>query len=703
MVNRVLFLFHMHQPYYKDTLTGESFLPWVRLHATKGYFDIPYFASKCENAVFTVNLVPSLMEQLLEYAEGKLTDRYLELTLKPPSLMSDEEKLFVIDNFFSVNKKNFIYPNKEYLRLFEKRGESDDKKVLAKKVSLFSEQEIRDLQALFNLSWFGFAAEREYSVIRDLKEKGSGYSQGDIEEIVRVQFDIVKRLIPLYRDLYREGKIELTVSPYFHPILPLLIDTDIAKRCMDRKLPESFSFPEHAKWHLREALDFFENVFGHRPSGVWPSEGSVSPEVLDLFAELGIKWTATDEGILEKSLDKFDRAEDLYTLYRYRNGVFVFFRDRELSDKVGFVYYNVSVEDAVSDFISGLEDIRVKSNGKDVSVAVILDGENPWENYRDGGFEFLQTLFDAFKREGWKPDTFSNALNALEPRQLDFIHSGSWINSDFAIWIGHEETNKAWTYLKKTADFFESKKNKVDEAAFLKAKKELMIAEGSDWFWWYVDDFQVKDQDKFDFLFLKHLSNVYLTMGENVPNYLKTPIKKISFEPVKMPSCVLFPEMDGRISNFFEWSGSGVLKVSSKGDTMYKGEGSIREIRFGQDGRNCYFLILVDKLEGDFTVFLKSHSLFKAEIGLKRGFSTIPLFREKEGEFEHTDLKMDVAIDEVIEICVPLKGLVSNKESLKVAFEFADGFDFSRVPNFGFADTGITAFLPPFFFCSFDF
>ncbi len=699
MKAKLLFLFHMHQPYYVDTAEKKAIMPWVRLHGIKGYYDIPYLINSLENTKITVNLVPSLIEQILLYSEKKISDLYLDLTLKSPSDMTDEEKLFLIDNFFSVNRKNFIFPSVNYSRLLELRGDSDNIDDLRKRLSFFTEQDLRDLQALFNLSWFGFAARKEFPEIKELLKKERSYTEDDIKLIVDIQFKVLGRIIPLYRELLAKGKIEISISPYFHPILPLIIDSDIGKVALpDRPFPPKFSYPEHAKAHIVEGIQMFESVFGKKPSGMWPSEGSVSNDALELISGCKLKWIATDEEILKKSgFESMHKFEFLYKPYVFRQNLYCFFRDRELSDKIGFVYYNMEPVKALEDFLKHIKRIVQFNDKKEPVIPIIFDGENPWEFYKNLAEDFLFTLFKGIEKCGFaETTTFSEAMESVNPGKLDSIWPGSWINANFAIWIGHHEMNTAWSYLGRTAGFFEEKSKEINDKEMLKnAKKELMVAEGSDWFWWYGDDFQVKGQEKFDILFLKHLSNVYRFLGEKEPVFLKTPIKKPkSIHKPSMPVSLISPDIDGKITNYFEWSGAGVYIPIGKGGAMFEGENAVKRILFGQDRENVFFLVELREEVEKLRLFLQDKNFFRLGFPYKKGKFLIPLVVSKGSDFVDIGVEAEVAIDEVIEI--KINGAVfdfQGRDTLKFALT-VEGLKEYRIPELGFFETGIT--FPPF-------
>ena len=696
---KVLFLFHMHQPYYVDIAENKAIMPWVRLHGIKGYYDIPYLIDKLEKTKVTINLVPSLIEQIILYSERKISDVYLDLTLKSPSEMDEDEKLFLIDNFFSVNRKNFIENNPDYMRLLNLRGDSEDESELRKRLAFYTEQDLRDLQVLFNLSWFGFAARREFDNLNGLIEKGKGYTEDDIQTVIDIQFEVLQRLLPLYKKLLKEGKIEISISPYFHPVLPLIIDSDIGRVALpDKPFPPKFSYPKHAKTHILEGIKLFEEVFGEKPVGMWPSEGSVSEDSLNLISECGFKWIATDEGILKKSgFENKHRFDFLYKPYKFRDKILCFFRDRELSDKIGFVYYNMQPEEAQNDFLSYLKRIvHFNPKGEPV-VSVIFDGENPWEFYENLAEDFLFSLFKGIEKSDFaETSTFSNAIETDDFGMLESIWPGSWINSNFAIWIGHHEMNTAWSYLGRAAEFLQEREKRFADIKMLqKAKKELMVAEGSDWFWWYGDDFQVKGQEKFDLLFLKHLANVYRFLGEEEPVFLRVPIKKPkSFNMPKMPVSLISPDIDGEITNFFEWSGAGEYKVSGKGGAMFEGESPVKRILFGQDLKNVYFFIEAREPVGVFELFLQDKHFFRLRFPFKKGKFSLPISVFGDKGFEDSGFNAMVAVDRVIEVKID-GGIFDfhGRDTLKFALNVRENRDI-RMPQAGFFETGIT--FPPF-------
>jgi alpha-amylase/alpha-mannosidase (GH57 family) len=452
----VSFLWHMHQPFYKDPVQGEYVLPWTYLHAVKDYYDMPAIVDQTPGAKVVFNLVPSLLEQIQDYARGTALDPFLTRARLAPADMNEEERSFVVENFFSANRQRMIDPHKRYLELYCLAGDGSGG-ATKDRLRAMGDQEMLDLQVWFYLSWTGEAARRRFPEFRELIRKGKGFTASDKLLLFETQRTLISEIIPLYRRLHEEGKVELSVTPYFHPILPLLCDSRSALTAMPKvTLPtQPFRHPEDARSQVALGIASFEKLFGFTPKGIWPSEGAVSDESLAILAEQGLSWVASDEWVLSKSLPR-GLGRDREALYRpysfHREGkeIALFFRDHGLSDLIGFTYSQWDAERAVADFIGRLKEVAQRSHQNHV-VPVILDGENAWEYYQDNGFPFLTKLYRSLAETGGLvPATFSEVLERVpERRALSHVHPGSWINANYGIWIGHPEENLGWDYLAK--------------------------------------------------------------------------------------------------------------------------------------------------------------------------------------------------------------------------------------------------------------
>jgi len=600
--NHICFVWHMHQPYYTDPVTGSASMPWVRLHATKAYYDMAYMLEQFPSVRATFNFTPSLLLQLQEIGSGTVRDLFLEYAECPASDLTPEGQAFLTRHFFSANWSTMVHPHPRYHELLVTRGQNMGGQDLAQLARRFSTQDFLDLQVWHNLAWFGYAALRRHPHLAELREKNRGFTERDKQEVLTLQRTVVQDVVPRYRTLLERGQIETTTTPFFHPILPLVIDTDFAERARpDLPLPPRFRAPDDAETQIRRAIEFHKLTFGRAPVGLWPSEGSVCPELLPIAHRAGLQWLATDESILARSLEMeghiWNRQAALYRPYLTGadgQDLTILFRDREISDAFGFVYHKTTPEAAADDAIRRLTSIIQNTAQEQAIIAIILDGENPWEHYHDGGERFLSLLYSAFSEHRLDQDhrvavhasTVSEALaSAPSPQHLSTLHSGSWINADYKIWIGHEEDNRAWEWLGRTRARLRAVTSDLPKDRARAAWDELYAAEGSDWFWWYGDDFDTDFKPEFDRLFRTHLRNVWLHMGLAAPDSLSRPMFNTAFhqEPhdASQPLTLLSPTIDGTVTDFFEWRGAGTIPTHPPLGAMWKHSGPFSAIRFG--------------------------------------------------------------------------------------------------------------------------
>lgn len=591
----VAFVWHMHQPYYKDPLSGYYRLPWVRLHGTKDYLDMVEILKDFPSIRQNFNLVPSLLEQLLDYSEGSAKDLYLEISGKNAKELDENDKIFMLENFFLANWDNMIKPFPRYYELLVKRGTRVIKSDLARASKYFTENDFLDLQVFFNLCWIDPLFREKDPFLRALSEKDHGFTEEEKALLLEKQLEIVRRIIPTYKEMASGGQIELSFSPFYHPILPLLCDTDSARVAMPNvRLPrQRFSHPEDADAQIRMGIEYFEKVFGFRPAGMWPSEGSVSEDVVRISARHGVRWLATDEGILSNSLNKRLRdnsgnltAPDLlYKTYTYE-GVSLLFRDHVISDLLGFVYSQWDPRKAAEDLINRLKAVR-NSMRDDLPhlVSIILDGENAWEHYKNDGRDFFLYLYEGLSKEqSIKTTTVSDFIEEFGGGdRLERIFPGSWINSNFGIWLGHEEDNLAWDYLAETRDRLQEIQDQGPSFDTIDAWKALYAAEGSDWNWWYGDEHSTETQEDFDELFRFNLMKVFKASGRDVPPHLFVPILRHdrSVSPVLLIRGFIKPEIDGIVTSYYEWYQGARLDVKKSGGSMHKSESLISSVYYG--------------------------------------------------------------------------------------------------------------------------
>ncbi len=534
----------MHQPFYKDPLSNKYMMPWVRLRGVKDYFPMAALVDKFDGVRATFNLVPSLVEQLNDYVHNSASDIYLDMTMKKASSLTEADKLFILNNFFKVNFKRFIEPNARYSALLIKKGIKPlSGSALKNVMKSFSDSDFLDLQVLFNIVWFHSISVESDVNLENLVNKKKGYAEADKDYIITKQKEILSRVIPLYKKLSDERRIEITTTPFYHPILPLLCDTSIANvSSPGMELPRKFSHPEDAAWHIEEAVKYHTQQFGSPPKGMWPSEGSVSDKAIELMISKGIKWIATDEDILFRTLSSYDRKYNgegsfdrrvIYRPYKIKKNsgsLSMIFRDKNLSDMISFSYNSWDPHDAAWDLI-GHFNTTAQNLRRDTDsglLTIVMDGENAWEYYEDNGRRFFETLYGSLDRQDSICSTTITDYLSLEPpkRTLSNIFPGSWINHNFEIWIGQEQDNVSWGYLanvrKDLVKF--SKEAGLKETAVTQAWRELYIAEGSDWNWWYQGKAHAGSDNPFDKLYLTHLKNVYKLLKKPIPDFLKISI-----------------------------------------------------------------------------------------------------------------------------------------------------------------------------------
>ena len=603
---RIVFLWHMHQPFYKDMVTGEYRLPWVRLHALKDYYGMVKLLEEFPTVHQNFNLVPSLMTQIQEYADGKAHDPFFDVAAKPAADLSPEEKRFALTYLFQANQANMIGRYPRFQELWEKFHNAGDDPARAERY--FTKQDFTDLQVLSQIAWFDefFLEEPE---IAALVRKGSDFSRADQEFVLGREKELIARVLPAYADGARRQGIEISTSPFYHPILPLLCDTNAGHTSTPGlPLPAArFRHPEDAREQLDRGLDLHEKVFGVRPKGAWPSEGSVSDEVMRIGHEVGLRWMATDEGVLGRSLGvnfgrdshgvlPADLAQKLYSVWRFESGeaqMHLVFRDHALSDLIGFVYSGMPARDAAHHLIQNIKKVAqpVLSAGKDAMVPIILDGENAWEYYPESGRDFLRFVYDQIARDPQLAGvTISEAIDQQKTfPTLPSLVPGSWINANFNVWIGAPEDNKSWDRLSEARDRFSELEKSVPAAQRDLAYEELLIAEGSDWNWWYGPEHHSANDREFDELYRKHLSNVYHALGQTPPESLAQPIAAVEVRPYFVPqTAFIHPQVDGHMGRYFDWIGAAMYTADRRASAMHGKRFLLDAIYAGVDEANLY-------------------------------------------------------------------------------------------------------------------
>ena len=621
-MNRIhlVLLWHMHQPQYRDPATGRYILPWTRLHALKDYWGMVRVLEEFPQMHATFNVVPSLAAQLEEYASGVFDEPWFSLVFAPADKLNPAQKAELLVRGFHVNRDNVMRRWPRYLELWEWSQRADPETI----ARTFGQRDWRDLQLLSQLCWMDEEYLAADPVVSQLSRKGSDYSEADKQALRVKQLELLARVLPEYRRAQDSGQIEISTTPYYHPILPLLCDSDVGRVANPSSpaLLPAFRHPEDAREQLERARRYHERLFGRPPAGLWPSEGSVSDQALGIAAQMGFRWFATDEGVLGRTLNVgFGRdsagvpsnADRLYAPLRVRAGgreITGFFRDHYLSDLVGFVYSRMDSVAAAEDLYRRLRAIgeRVQT-GRPLTVSLILDGENAWEYYPGNGREFLRQFYRRVSSDpDIRPLTVSEALAAAgEVAEVDRIFPGSWINANFDIWIGHGEDITAWELLRDARDFYQRATEKralgdadaPSETQLAAAFEALLAAEGSDWCWWFGPEHSSANDAEFDAFFRKLLSEVYRELGAEAPDELAESIKyRPERAEVLPPSGHLKVHADGRETSYFEWLGAGLYSPERRESSMHGRIRLLEQIRYGFNEER--FFVRVDVFEGVF-------------------------------------------------------------------------------------------------------
>jgi alpha-amylase/alpha-mannosidase (GH57 family) len=605
-VLRVVLLWHQHQPYYKNLVTGEYRLPWVRLHGLKDYYGMVKLLDEFPNVHQNFNLVPSLITQIQDYVAGSAEDPFLQIAARPARDLTLEERRFALQYLFQANPTNLIGRYPRYRELWERFRSSGDSPEKAER--FFQAQDFTDLQVLSQIAWFD-----EYFLedldVAELVRKERNYTLDDQRFVINKEREELGRVLPAHAAAAEKGSIEISTSPFYHPILPLVCDTNIgAVSSPGLPLPQNrFHRAEDARDQIRRGLDLHEKVFGMRPKGMWPSEGSVSEEAIAIAHELGVGWMATDEGILGRTTGLFfardgegkladHLAERLYTIYRYEKdstAMHMVFRDHTISDLIGFVYSGMPAHEAAQHLLRNIQRAAqpVLDRGQDAVLSIILDGENAWEYYPASGREFLRRFYDKLQSTpGIEAVTISEAIARHRNfGHLDSISPGSWISANFNVWIGAPEDNRSWDYLNQARTYYDEQAPHSTDAQRKLAYEELLIAEGSDWNWWYGPEHHSANDRDFDELYRKHLSNIYQALGGAPPDNLAQPISGIVARPSFTPqTAYIHPRITGDLIRYFEWMGSAIYTADHRAGAMHGKQFLLDSVHAGIDQVNVY-------------------------------------------------------------------------------------------------------------------
>jgi alpha-amylase/alpha-mannosidase (GH57 family) len=550
----VVLAWHMHQPYYREGLDGAYHLPWVYLHGMKDYSDMAAHLERHPQMRVVVNFAPVLLEQLDDYAlqltallhQGTPTqDAMLNLLAGVEPIPADPaERMRIIHDCQRCHAPRMIHPYPAFHRLLRMIGATDDAGIGNQgaqwHLAYLADQYFLDLLTWYHLAWLGHSLKQAPLALRLMKQE-QDYSAADRRELLELIQTTLAGLIPRYRALADRKQIELSMTPYGHPIVPLLNDfSNMRDALPEAPAPAAPAYPggtERARWHLQHGIDVFEHYFGRKPQGVWLSEGGVSEDAIALLDELGIGWTASGEGVWRGSCIKSGcPVEDTHTKRSLFSPIRidgfktrVFFRDDGLSDLIGFKYSDWHADDAVADFVQHLQNISEffgKQAGKQV-VSVILDGENAWEYYPDNGHHFLDALYASLSgHASLSMSTFSEQVTHAPTATLKRLAAGSWVYGSFSTWIGSEDKNRGWDFLVEAKHAYDEAIAGLDPEQQVQATRQLAVCEGSDWFWWFGDYNPSGSVSDFEQLYRTQLRQLYRLLGQSAPAALDAPLSR---------------------------------------------------------------------------------------------------------------------------------------------------------------------------------
>lgn len=555
----VVLCWHMHQPNYREGSNGKFHLPWVYLHGIKDYTDMATHLENHPQMSAVVNFSPVLLQQLDDYVQelgeyfsssgnaksDALSDPLLALlagTEPIPKSKEDRKRLF--EDCKRCHAPRMIEPYPAFNRLVEcledafQHSDSDGHFPLL----YLEDQFFYDLLVWYHLSWLGHSF-RGSEIVKRLFEKEHEYTPEDRQQLLSIIYDALSGIIPRYRALADKEQIELSLTPYAHPIVPLLNGFEnMGCSLPDSPRPQCDDYPngfERSRWHMEKGIESFQHYFGRKPDGVWLSEGGISADAIQLLDEFDIRWTASGEqvwrntcNLVQCDADDVHTKRGLFRSYQFQdNKTQLYFRDDGLSDFIGFEYSHWNAQDAALNFVENLKNIS-QFLGDDADkhvVSIILDGENAWEYYLDNGYHFLDLLYkEMINCEAINVTTFSQTSSNLEPVKIDQLCAGSWVYGSFSTWIGQEDKNRAWEYLvaaKQACDRAVADKN-LSEKVFTELEDQLAICEGSDWFWWFGDYNSSDSVHDFDNLFRIQLTKLYTLIDEEAPAYLNKPVSR---------------------------------------------------------------------------------------------------------------------------------------------------------------------------------
>ena len=700
----IAFHWLFHQPQYADPEDIANSQPWVRLHAAKEYLDLGLIMQKYPKIKSTVTMSSCLIDQLLQYENG-FEDSFLSLIKLNPQDMNEEIKSNFLRKIFDIYSSESMMAQERWSKRHETWKNKLEKEGLEKAVQLTSDREILDIQVLHLLGWSGNSLLNS-TELENTVNKESGFTFEEKAAILKLHEELLPKIIPLYKELASTKQVELSISSYYHPILPLLFDNDYGK-VADRYCEESslhFEFPIDAVRQVKDAYDLHEKVFGVKPVGMLPPEGSVCFEVIELCSQEGIRWLTTDEQILLQSVNENLAAEMKYRAYNVegiKNSPAIFFRCQAISEAITTEYSDMPPEDAVDDLMQNLESIRksLSGNGKEFIVPILLDAENTWEFFPENGMPFLNELYSRLSdSEIIRTVTMKSYLE--EAGELPIIHNiqpGSIIDGNFNSWIGQEQKNRAWDVLTEAREALE-KAGKTDDiqkepfkTRYEAAYRNILAAEGSDWFWWYGIRRTSPKGRLFDELYRSHLSKVYSYLNLTVPEELSEPLDYYAEEVAAAPEAMLTPDVDGKETEKGEWESAGYWYLEEVAGRQ--AEYILKGVKYGFDKENLYLRLdgdagLLKSTEENVVIDICMVKPVEAEITVSL-VNQLQIIKYKSQGVQRDIVGGEMKLQDLIEVKLPLSeiGLGMNEKFyffVRLTFE---GEELERLPRQGVIKT----------------
>lgn len=670
---QLVLLWHFHQPEYKHVSTGGPALPWTRLHALKDYADMAELLSRHPGVRATVDVSPCLIEQLAAFADGTaLPDPFLEVARRRTDDLTAEQRRFVVSFFLQFRRDTLARGLPRVTELAALRGEHGPGGVPQSVADRFDTQAIRDVVVLHHLAWCGPLLSSD-PVVRALREVGRGFTEEDKSTLLDLQDAFLRGVLDRWARLAASGHVEFSVSPYFHPVLPLLADSrSVLEARPSARLPaEHVELPNDARLQLSAALTKFEQTFGRPAGGGWSPECAVSSASLRILGAAGYRWTVSDEEVLLASLGERPgragrRAAALYRPWRVDGGPVVLFRDRELSGLLDAGYAAWSARIAADDFLRRLRRIRSEwpVGAPPAVVTVALDGENPWERYSDGAREILEALYSAL--DGESRIATVHASEAAQVDRADLLPrltAGSWFDAALDTWIGDRDDNRAWDLLMQTRRAVASTRPHADLAD--PAWRAVLAAEGSDWFRWLGRAGGSPFLAELDACFRELLRSAWASAGLVPPAALGEPIRRYADPAGRRPAGEIRPQLDGRVSDYYEWLAAARIPAAEGPTGAVRNV--VRELWFGSDGEVLY--LRLDPGEPPASAILGGALLRLQFPGYPD--RQLSVLVPEAGAAESAGVRM--AVDRILEIAVPLAAIPGDGEAFRFAVEVETG------------------------------